>query len=180
MTLTGTQNTSAALPPLSPKDDFVFRKLFGEPRDVDMIVSFLKTFVDLPDEEYVEITIEDPNLLPEVKEGKSCVLDLKLRTRQGGVIHVEIQRDDTGEMRERMVFYVCQLFARQLLSGKRYKDLNRVISVLITDFPLIDKAKGYHTDFMLRNHDGSICWNCIFWSCLKYPRGRTTRKFGLG
>jgi predicted transposase/invertase (TIGR01784 family) len=154
--LTGTQNTMTALPPLLPKDDFVFRKLFGDQNHVDMIISFLKTFVELPDEEYADVTIEDPNLLPDIKEGKACVLDLKLRTRTGKIIHVEVQRDDTGEMCERMAVYGAKMLGEQIRSGEYYKSLNWVISVLITDFPLFKKTADYHSRFKLRSEDGSL------------------------
>jgi predicted transposase/invertase (TIGR01784 family) len=141
---------------LSPKEDFVFHKLFGDQNHIDMVVDFLKSFVNLPDKDYAEITIADPKLLPPVKDGKTCILDLKLRTRAGEIIHVEIQRADTGEMRERMAVYGSYLLSAQLASGDPYQSVKRVISVLITDFPLLDETADYYTDFCLRNRDGSI------------------------
>jgi predicted transposase/invertase (TIGR01784 family) len=120
------------------------------------VIAFLKSFVDLPDEEYAEITIADPTLVPAAKDGKTCILDLKLRTRKGELIHIEIQRADTGEMRERMAVYGACLLAAQLASGDPYKTVRRVISVLITDFPLLKETADYYTDFRLRNWDGSI------------------------
>ncbi|MDR2800552.1 MAG: hypothetical protein LBB52_04695 [Desulfovibrio sp.] len=50
--MTDKQNSGLERQPFSPKEDFIFRKLFGDQNHVDMIVSFLKTFVNLPDEEY--------------------------------------------------------------------------------------------------------------------------------
>ena len=125
--MTSEQNTTANLPPLSPKDDFVFRKLFGDQNHVDMIISFLKTFLDLRDVDYLEMTIADPKLVPEVKDGKTCILDLKFRARTGEIIHVEIQRSDTGEMRERMAVYGSYLLSDQAAAGKPYKSVKRVI-----------------------------------------------------
>jgi predicted transposase/invertase (TIGR01784 family) len=141
---------------LSPKDDFVFRSLFGDQNHIDMVIAFLKSFVDLPDEEYAEIAVVDPQLLPATKDGKTCILDLKLRTRAGEIIHIEIQRADTGEMRERMAVYGGKLLSEQISLGAPYKNVRRVISVLIADFPLLKETADYHTDFLLRNRDGSI------------------------
>jgi predicted transposase/invertase (TIGR01784 family) len=148
--------TEQAEPLLSPKDDFVFQRLFGDQNHMDIVIDFLKSFVDLPDEDYVEITISDPRVVPAVKEGKTCILDIKLRTKAGEVIHIEIQRADTGEMRERMAVYGAAILAAQLAAGDTYKAVKRVISVLITDFPLIKETGNYYTDFALRNRDGSI------------------------
>jgi predicted transposase/invertase (TIGR01784 family) len=172
--------TGQTRPLLSPKDDFVFRSLFGDQNHIDMVVAFLKSFVDLPDEEYAEIIIADPNLMPEVSEGKTCILDLKLRTRAGEIIHIEIQRADTGEMRERMAIYGAKLLAAQIPSGIPYKNVKRVISVLIADFPLLRETADYHTDFLLRNEDGSIVLTNalafhIFELC-KIPRDEDGRK----
>jgi predicted transposase/invertase (TIGR01784 family) len=141
---------------LSPKDDFVFRSLFGDRNHIDMVIAFLKSFVDLPDEAYAEIAIVDPNLVPAVKDGKICILDLKLRTKAGETIHIEIQRADTGEMRERMAVYGGKLLSEQISLGAPYKNVRRVISVLIADFPLLKETADYHTDFLLRNRDGRI------------------------
>jgi predicted transposase/invertase (TIGR01784 family) len=172
--------TGQTRPLLLPKEDFVFRSLFGDQNHMDMVVAFLKSFVDLPDEDYEEIIIADPNLVPEVSEGKTCILDLKLRTRAGEIIHIEIQRADTGEMRERMAIYGAKLLSSQIPSGFPYKSVRRVISVLIADFALLKETEDYHTDFLLRNRDGSIVLTealefHIFELC-KIPRNEDGRK----
>ena len=48
------------------------------------------------------------------------------------------------------------LLAEQLSSGQQYKSVNRVISVLITDFDLLKETKDYHTWFRLRDTSGKI------------------------
>jgi predicted transposase/invertase (TIGR01784 family) len=156
MILTDTQSAKAALSPLSPKDDFVFHLLFGDQNHVDMIVAFLKSFVELPDDEYTELTIVNPKLLPAVRDGKTCVLDLRLRTRTGNAIHVEIQRSDTREMAERITVYGGRLFGEQVKSGEDYRSVNRVISVLIVDFFMLKERADYHTRFLLRSDDGLV------------------------
>ena len=112
--------------------------------------------MDLPADNYAEITFTDPRLVPAVRDGKTCILDLKLRTRAGEVIHIEIQRSDTGEMRNRMAIYGAKLLDAQITVGVPYKDVKRVISVLIADFSLFKETADYHTEFLLRNEDGSI------------------------
>jgi predicted transposase/invertase (TIGR01784 family) len=112
--------------------------------------------VNLPDEEYIDIAVEDPALLPDVQDGKTCVLDLKLRTKAKKLIHVEIQRRDSGEMCERLAVYGAKMLGDQINSGDHYKGVNRVISVLITKFTLFKKTIDYHTSFKLRSDDGKM------------------------
>jgi predicted transposase/invertase (TIGR01784 family) len=59
-------------------------------------------------------------------------------------------------MRERITVYAAKLLAEQLSSGEEYKTVHRVISVLITDFELLDKTRDYHTWFRLRDPGGKI------------------------
>jgi hypothetical protein len=50
--------TKRPKPFLSPIDDFVFKSLFDDPNHLEAIVIvFLKTFLDLPDEDYAEIAV---------------------------------------------------------------------------------------------------------------------------
>jgi hypothetical protein len=46
--------------PLSPKNDFVFRKVFGE--NMTVLSGFLQAVLDLPVEEYQGIEVVDPHL----------------------------------------------------------------------------------------------------------------------
>jgi hypothetical protein len=42
---------------LSPKNDVVFRLLFGDKRNGDLLCDFLKSVLTLPDDDFSEITI---------------------------------------------------------------------------------------------------------------------------
>jgi predicted transposase/invertase (TIGR01784 family) len=150
MTLTKTDDI------LSPKDDFVFHKLFADQNHVNMIIPFLTAFSDLRDDECANLMVANPNLIPAVKEGKTCILDLKLRTSTGQSIHVEIQRAYAKYMGDRMAVYGGRAFGEQLQAGEEYKKVKRLISALIVDFPMLKKREDYHTRFMLRSDDGRI------------------------
>jgi len=46
--------------PLSPTNDFVFKKVFGE--NLTVLEDFLQAVLDLPPEEYRGLTVVDPKL----------------------------------------------------------------------------------------------------------------------
>ena len=49
--------------PLLPvKSDFVFKLIFGDQRNVDILAAFLKSVLDIPDAEYDRLTIVDPHI----------------------------------------------------------------------------------------------------------------------
>jgi hypothetical protein len=48
---------------LPPKSDVVFKLLFGDERNTDLLTDLLKAVIDLPADEYDELVIVDPHLL---------------------------------------------------------------------------------------------------------------------
>ena len=49
---------------LSPKSDLIFKLLFGDERNIELLTDFLKSVLRLPIDDYDEVTIVDPHLLP--------------------------------------------------------------------------------------------------------------------
>ena len=140
---------------LPPKSNTVFQLLFGDPRNIELLADFLKAVIDIPDDECRDIVIVNPSLPREYHDQKLGIVDLRLTTRSGQVIHVEIQRRHFHAMRERLVFYDAGLIVGQIRESEKYSVLKRVITILITDYELIarrDKAcpiSTYHHRFTL-------------------------------
>jgi hypothetical protein len=47
---------------LPVKSDFVFKLIFGDQKNADILTGFLKSVLDIPDEEYERIIIVDPHI----------------------------------------------------------------------------------------------------------------------
>ena len=172
------------LPEIIPaKYDIVFKKVFLE--HLDLLEYLLRCVLDLPDEEYEELTVSCSEVLPEKRGGKKGVLDIKVVTKSGMVIDIEIQRGDVAQMRERIVFYISSLIKDQLLSGDGYDEIRRVIGMVVTERGLIPEDAEYHHRFTLydlksdialtdlievhtlelaklpKENDGSGLWRCL-------------------
>ena len=117
--------------PLSPKNDFVFKLLFGEPKRLNILKAFLQAVLDLPAEEYDRLVIVDPHLHRESPDDKLGVLDVKIHTTTGKVIDVEIQVKPHRRIWERILFYAARLITEQLKSGLPYKEIKKAISIII-------------------------------------------------
>jgi predicted transposase/invertase (TIGR01784 family) len=135
------------LKPLSPINDFVFKKVFGE--NLAVLEDFLKAVLDLPAEEYQGLTVVDPSLDREYLEDKLGVLDVKVNTRSGQVIDVEVQVKAQRSIWKRLNFYTSKMVVEQVKSGYQYDRINRVISILIADFVMIRENGAYHNRFRL-------------------------------
>ena len=136
--------------PLSPKNDLVFKLLFGAPARLNLLRSFLQAVLDLPVEEYDRLVIVDPHLQREYPEDKLGVLDVKIHTTTGKVIDVEIQVEPQSHIWERVLFYAARLTTEQLKSGANYKEIKKAVSIIIVDWELTRKDSGhYHHRFRL-------------------------------
>ena len=140
---------------LPVKSDIVFRMFFADEKNKAFLISFLKSVLRLPEEEYKEIVIADPFLLPEYIGEKYCIIDVKLYTKNGKIIHIEIQLQVTNEMRDRIVFYDAKLITEQLGSGDKYVSIQKVVSIVITNEELIKNSSKYHHRFTL--FDAQAC-----------------------
>ena len=140
---------------LPPKSNTVFQLLFGDPRNIALLADFLKAVLDIPDEEYQNIVIVNPYLPREYPDKKLGIVDLRITTRTGKIIHVEIQRYPVSEMRDRLIFYDSSLITGQVDAGREYK-LKRVISILITDYELIAESPLYHHCFTLYDRRAAV------------------------
>jgi predicted transposase/invertase (TIGR01784 family) len=136
--------------PLSPKNDFVFKQLFGEQKRLNLLQSFLQSVLDLPKEEYSQLVVIDPFLKREHLTDKSSVLDVKIHTTNGKVIDVEIQVDSQDDMWERVLYYTAKMTTEQLKSGYDYDLIKKVISIIILDWPMTgQESTAYHHRFRL-------------------------------
>ena len=129
------------------KNDFVFKLVFGDKRRVELLTAFLQAVLDLPACEYEKVTIVDPNVKREYSKDKAGILDVKIHTKSGNVIDVEIQVVPDAPLEKRILFYQAKMLTEQIGEGNDYDVIKPVISIVITDFPLIARSKAYHHRF---------------------------------
>ncbi|MCL2019644.1 MAG: Rpn family recombination-promoting nuclease/putative transposase [Oscillospiraceae bacterium] len=134
---------------LSPTDDYIFKLIFGHEDGVERLTSLLQSVLKLSHDEYSEISITDPHLLREYKDDKLGILDIKVKTKSGKIINIEIQVEPSPVLRERILYYTAKMITGQMKSGNDHSDIKRVISIVITAHNFIDESKEYHNRFTL-------------------------------
>jgi predicted transposase/invertase (TIGR01784 family) len=156
---------------LPAKSDVVFKLLFGDERNADLLTDLLQSVLDLPADEYDELAIADPHLLRNTADDKLGILDVKLKTKSGKVIDIEIQVALTPEMKERIVFYISKLVTEQIGNGDDYDTVKQVIGIVITDFSLIEGRTKYRHRFTLYDKsDDTEFTNLIQVHTLELPK----------
>ena len=132
------------------KSDPIFKMIFGDPENKTALIGLLREIIDIPEEEYAHIEIIDPNLRVNKSYGKSGILDIKLTTKSGQRINVEIQIRKASDLKQRILFYASKMVAEQLTEGEKYDKIRKVISIMIcTDHNLIEDSKEYHNKYFL-------------------------------
>ncbi|MDR0635370.1 MAG: Rpn family recombination-promoting nuclease/putative transposase, partial [Azoarcus sp.] len=77
------------------------------------------------------------------------ILDVRVKTRGGKVVDVEIQVAEHPRMRERVIFYLARMVAGQIGKGEDYSEIKRSICVLITDYRQVPENQSYHNRYVL-------------------------------
>ncbi|MDR1686533.1 MAG: Rpn family recombination-promoting nuclease/putative transposase [Desulfovibrio sp.] len=140
--------------PLSPTNDFAFHKIFAEHKNI--LMSFLQAVLDLPAEEYEDIEIVDPALQPDYIDDKLCILDVKIYTTKKKIIDVEIQKQHQASIWKRLLYYSAKLIREQVKKGNNYPNINKVITIYITEHILIKENDVYHNHFQLYDKNTKI------------------------
>lgn len=131
---------------MSPKVDFAFKLLFGDPKNIDLLKSLLNAILNVPSEELETIKIINNELLREFKEDKKGILDVRAKTKDGKEINIEIQVLTTEYMAQRTTYYWSKMYTNQIKSGDTYDKLKKCIAINIIDFKCIPLDK-IHTSF---------------------------------
>ena len=98
----------------------------------------------------------DTHLKRETIDDKLGIVDVKLTTKSGTIIHIEIQVAPESELPDRIIYYNAKTLVVQLKSGDEYYNLEKVITIAITNFNFIEGSNDYHHIFEWRERTKGI------------------------
>lgn len=138
---------------LRPLNDFIFKKLFGEPESKENLRAFLNAILynNIGNIKDIEI-IKDKELTTDEITNKTGIIDVLAQIDDGTHINIEVQLTDQKNMDRRTLFYWSRIYNRGIIKGEDYSNLNKVITINILDFNFIDLDK-FHTEFTLRESE---------------------------
>lgn len=128
-------------------NDYAFKVVFGSEENKDVLAAFLEVVTQMDKTEFYELKIENSSLMPEYKEKKLGIVDLRLTLKNGQKIDIEIQNFWSSSFPRRSLYYWARMYLDNFSSGEDYHKLNKciVINLLRDRFPLSDKAHSvYH------------------------------------
>lgn len=135
---------------VKPLNDFIFKKVFGEKGNEDILISFINAVLKRTKKEpIVEVEIVDnKQLTKELILDKTGIIDVRAKTSKGENIDIEVQLTDQGNMDKRTLFYWGKMYLENIKQGQDYTSLEKVITINILDFEFLG-TENYQSSFHL-------------------------------
>ncbi|MEG2869798.1 MAG: Rpn family recombination-promoting nuclease/putative transposase, partial [Terrisporobacter sp.] len=133
---------------LSPRVDFVFKKIFGNEQHPNILISFLNAVLNQKDV-ITSVKILNTDIDKEHIEDKYSRLDIKATTNNKEHINIEIQVKNEYNMVKRSMYYWSKMYESQIIEGDDYDKLARTVCINILDFKCL-KNDRFHNFYRLK------------------------------
>jgi len=137
---------------LDVRNDLVFKAIFGEQRNEDLLLMLLNAILK---EDVEEIIFLDTYVGADFIDEKYSVMDIRVRTVEKIEINIEMQVEHHDGFENRMLLYWARLYTRQLKSGETYNRLKKAIQISIVDFKFLQN-EHFHSTFQLEESEKRI------------------------
>ncbi|SFV75115.1 Aldehyde dehydrogenase [hydrothermal vent metagenome] len=136
-----------------PKNDFAFKKIFGNEQYKNILISFLNAVLDFQNEKsIVDVSLANPYQIPKIPDLKETILDIKATNQKGETFIVEMQKKDIGDFAKRSLFYTSKAYVSQLPKGNDYATLKKVYFIGILNFEMFEN-KNYISRHLIINQE---------------------------
>jgi len=143
---------------LTPKNDYVFKKLFAE--HPELLIDLINCVLSLsPANRIVNVKIKNPDIPPDEIDKKFITLDIRAVDSAGNEYDIEMQVRKYENYPKRSLYYLCKMYGDQLKSGDDYGELHPVIGIHFLDYRQFPDHSGFHYHFRLRDKD---CPDLVF------------------
>jgi predicted transposase/invertase (TIGR01784 family) len=124
-----------------PKNDVAFKKIFGDEKHKEVLISFLNSILDFKDEKtIVDVILSNTYQLSQIEELKDTILDIKAKNQNGEEFIIEMQKKDIGDFAKRSLYYTSKAYVSQIDIAEKYLQLKKVYYIAIVDFEIFDNT----------------------------------------
>ena len=133
---------------ITPKNDIVFKRIFGKRGNEEILKSFLESILDV---KITDLTLDhNTEILPEIATGKLSRVDVLARLGDGTLVDIEIQSREKGFKEKRCLQYWSRLYSQDIEKGKDYLQLNKTICIWIVDSTVYEEFKEYESTWKVQ------------------------------
>lgn len=124
------------------KNDIAFRKIFGNEKKTNIVISFLNAVLKLEGDKSInEVQFVNPFLLPRVRGEKASIIDIRAKDETGRQFVIEMQVASVEGFGKRVQYYTCRDYSSQIKEGEHYKLLKPTYFIGILDFTFFDSPQ---------------------------------------
>ncbi|MBP3596170.1 MAG: Rpn family recombination-promoting nuclease/putative transposase [Clostridia bacterium] len=143
---------------LKPTNDFVFKKLFGAEKNVDILKDLIQAI--LPDLSIHTIKInKDVSLERKFLTDKLGILDIIAELNDNSKINIEMQVENIYNTIDRSLFYNAGLHHESLKKGESYNSSFKTIGIWITNFDVFETGPFHEIAKLKRDYENTILTN---------------------
>lgn len=122
-----------------PKNDMAFKKIFGDENRTEVLISFLNSILDFKDDKLIRsVSIANPYQVPQIKDLKNTILDIKATNQNGEEFIVEMQVEKDKNFAKRSLYYTSKSYVNQIQKWTEYPQLKKVYFIGILDFAIFE------------------------------------------
>jgi predicted transposase/invertase (TIGR01784 family) len=135
---------------LSPLADPVFKRVFGEEKEI--LMELINAVMQL-EHPVVNIEYLPPELLPERIDKKTTVVDVRCTDDAGRHFIVEMQVARQKSLKKRVLFNAARVYGRQMPQGLDYDDLQPVFALCLVDHIIEHDTDRWKHKYIIVNAD---------------------------
>jgi predicted transposase/invertase (TIGR01784 family) len=158
-----------------PTSDFGFKKLFVDPKNKSLLISFLNSILGRKGKDLItNAIVADPNNLPTMAGDKHSIVDVRCKDEKGKNYIIEIQVENEHNFPQRCVYYAARALTLQLEAKQDYKEILPVIFVGILGFKLFKWNHSTSHLFITDQKTGEIAFDTFEWHIVELPKFKKT------
>lgn len=135
---------------LNPKNDYVFKRIFGHAGSENITKQMLSTIIQ---KTINTIKLDENTILEkELLDDKVGIVDIHAKIDEQIDVDIEMQVVKQEDIEKRIMFYWSKLYTKGINSGEDYEDLHKTIAILITNSKIakLNQIPEYYTKWQIR------------------------------
>ena len=138
---------------LNPKNDYVFKRLFGSVGNETITKNLLSCILQ---QNITDVQLDcNPILEKNLLDDKVGILDIKAKIDNTTNIDIEMQVTDHKNIEKRILVYLSKMYTKTIKKSQDYNSLEKCIAILITNYniDIIKNIPKYITKWNIREEE---------------------------
>ena len=155
---------------LKPTNDYVFKRIFGQKKNSDILKDLLQAILPNWNIKNVEPR-QEVQLETDFITDKVCRLDILATLDDGTKVDIEMQMRNYNDIEARSLFYTTREYHQSLENGQDYIEIPKSIGIWISNFNVFnDEGPFYEIVRLRRDYENQIFTDKIEMHYLQLPK----------